>query len=78
MISSIAHIVVNSCNSNGEIINRDKASLDIFWLRDESLEDSANLPDPHILAGEIAEDLESALEQIKDILGDLEERVAGR
>ena len=59
-----------------EIINRDKASLDIFWLRDESLEDSTNLPDPHILAGEIAEDLESALEQIKDILGDLEERIA--
>jgi len=58
-----------------EIINRDKASLDIFWLRDESLEDSANLPDPHILAGEIAEDLESALEQIQDVLGDLEERV---
>ena len=59
-----------------EIINRDKASLDIFWLRDESLEDSANLPAPHILAAEIAEDLESALEQIKDILGDLEERVS--
>jgi len=58
-----------------EIVNRDKASLDIFWLRDESLEDSANLPDPHILAGEIAEDLESALEQIQDILGDLEDRV---
>ena len=59
-----------------EIISRDKASLDIFWLRDESLEDSANLPDPHILANEIAEDLESALEQIRDILGDLEERVS--
>jgi len=58
-----------------EIINRDKASLDIFWLRDESLEDSANLPDPHILAAEIAEDLESALDQIRDILGDLEGRV---
>ena len=58
-----------------EIINRDKASLDIFWLRDESLEDSANLPDPHVLAGEIAEYLESALEQIQDILGDLEDRV---
>ena len=57
------------------IVARDKASLDIFWLRDESLEDSANLPDPHILAAEIADDLESALEQIRDILGDLEERV---
>jgi len=63
------------CYSYEEIVNRDKASLDIFWLRDESLEDSANLPDPHILAGEIAEDLESALDQIKDILGDLEVRV---
>ena len=52
-------------------------SLDIFWLRDESLEDSANLPDPHILAGEIADDLRSALEQIEDILGDLQERVEG-
>ena len=66
------------CYSYDEIINRDKASLDIFWLRDESLEDSANLPDPHILASEIAEDLESALDQIKDILGDLEERVSGQ
>ena len=34
-----------------ELVGRDKASLDIFWLRDESLEDSASLPDPHILAG---------------------------
>ena len=49
-------------------------SLDLFWLRDESLEDSANLPDPHILAQEIADDLRSALGQIEDILGDLERR----
>jgi type I restriction enzyme M protein len=60
-----------------EILNRDKVSLDLFWLRDESLEDSANLPDPHILAREIADDLQSALEQIQDILGDLEERAGG-
>ena len=57
-----------------EIINRDKVSLDLFWLRDESLEDSAGLPDPHILAQEIADDLRSALAQIEDMLGDLEER----
>ena len=57
-----------------EIIARDKASLDRFWLRDESLEDSANLPEPHILAEEIAEDLRSALEQIEDVLGDLRKR----
>jgi type I restriction enzyme M protein len=57
-----------------EIIARDKASLDIFWLRDESLEDSSKLPDPHILAAEIADELRTSLEQIEDILGDLTER----
>jgi len=57
-----------------ELIARDKVSLDLFWLRDESLEDSANLPDPHIIAQEIADDLESALDQIRGILGDLEVR----
>lgn len=59
-----------------EIIARDKASLDIFWLRDESLEDSANLPEPHVLAAEIADDLRAALEQIEDVLADLQERAA--
>jgi len=58
-----------------EIIARDKVSLDVFWLRDESLEDSAGLPEPHLLAQEIADDLRSALAQIEDILGDLELRV---
>ncbi len=55
-----------------EIVARDKVSLDVFWLRDESLEDSANLPEPHVLAQEIADDLRSALEQIEDVLGDLQ------
>jgi type I restriction enzyme M protein len=58
-----------------EIVARDKVSLDLFWLRDESLEDSANLPDPNVLAQEIADDLRSALGQIEDILGDLERRI---
>lgn len=57
-----------------EILARDKVSMDLFWLRDESLEDSANLPDPHVLAQEIADDLRAALEQVEDILGDLQER----
>ena len=57
-----------------EILARDKVSLDLFWLRDESLEDSANLPDPHVLAEEIADDLRSALEQIESVLGDLRAR----
>ena len=43
---------------------RHKVSLDRFWLRDESIEDSANLPEPHLLAQEIADDLRSALAQI--------------
>ncbi|MDY6917223.1 MAG: class I SAM-dependent DNA methyltransferase [Chloroflexota bacterium] len=50
-----------------ELVQRDKASLDIFWLRDESLEDSDNLPDPDVLAAEIADNLESALEQFRSI-----------
>jgi type I restriction enzyme M protein len=58
-----------------EILARDKVSLDLFWLRDESLEDSASLPEPHLLAQEIADDLRSALAQIEDVLGDLEQRV---
>ncbi len=57
-----------------ELINRDKASLDVFWLRDESLEESDNLPDPDVLAQEIVEDLEAALEQLeqfREIASDL-------
>jgi type I restriction enzyme M protein len=50
-----------------ELITRDKVNLDIFWLRDESLEDSANLPDPDVLAAEIVEDLRSALAQFESI-----------
>jgi hypothetical protein len=47
------------------------ANLDIFWLKDESLEDSANLPDPDVLAQEIVDDLEAALEQFATIAEDL-------
>jgi len=57
-----------------ELLARDKVSLDLFWLKDDSLEDSASLPEPHVLAGEIADDLRAALEQIEDILGDLQAR----
>ena len=56
-----------------ELIARDKASLDIFWLKDDSLEDSDNLPEPGILAAEIVEDLEAALEQFREIAADLGE-----
>lgn len=57
-----------------ELLKRDKISLDIFWLRDESLEDSENLPPPATIAEEIVEDLEAAVDQfaaIRDELGGL-------
>jgi type I restriction enzyme M protein len=54
-----------------ELLQRDKVSLDIFWLRDESLEDTANLPDPDEIAAEIAEDLRAALEEFEAIQADL-------
>ncbi len=54
-----------------ELVARDKASLDIFWLKDESLEDSENLPAPEVLALEIAENLEAALAQFTSIAEEL-------
>jgi type I restriction enzyme M protein len=54
-----------------ELIARDKASLDIFWLKDDALADSDNLPPPHLIAQEIVDDLEAALEQFRLIAGDL-------
>jgi len=59
-----------------EIIARDKTSLDIFWLKDKSLTDLDNLPDPDILANEIIENIESGLNSFREIMetlnGDLE------
>ncbi|MEJ2749603.1 MAG: SAM-dependent DNA methyltransferase, partial [Anaerolineae bacterium] len=54
-----------------DILARDKVNLDIFWLRDESLEDTDNLPAPDIIAEEIVEELEAALEQFRLIAEDL-------
>ncbi len=54
-----------------EVAARDKASLDVFWLRDESLEDTDNLPAPEVIAAEIVEDLEAALAQFSEIAASL-------
>ena len=54
-----------------ELVKRDKANLDIFWLKDEALEESANLPEPEIIAADIVADLEAALEQFAAIAEDL-------
>lgn len=56
-----------------ELMKRDKISLDIFWLKDESFEDIENLPSPELLANEIIENLQSALEQFTDIHQNLRE-----
>ena len=50
-----------------EIVARDKANLDIFWLKDESLEDTQNLPPPAELAQEIVESLEAALAEFREV-----------
>jgi hypothetical protein len=48
-------------------LKRDKLSLDVFWIKDKSLTDTDSLPAPEILAAEIADDLEAALEQFTKI-----------
>ena len=57
-----------------EIIARDKTSLDITWLKDKSLADLDNLPDPDELAEEIVENIEGALESFKAIIEGLNKK----
>jgi len=56
-----------------ELITRDKTSLDIFWLKDKSLTDLDNLPEPDVLATEIIENLEAGVNSFREILTVLEE-----
>ena len=55
-----------------EIVARDKTSLDIFWLKDDSLGDLDNLPDPDLLALDIVENLEAALGSFRQIVARLQ------
>jgi len=55
-------------------VKRDKLNLDIFWLKDKSLEDSENLPEPDVLAQEITDDLQTALEQFSAVAAELKSR----
>ena len=57
-----------------ELLQRDKLNLDLFWIKDESLTDVESLPPPDIIAAEIADDLESALEQFTKIAARLGRR----
>jgi type I restriction enzyme M protein len=55
-----------------EIVARDKANVDITWLRDDSLEDLDNLPAPEVIAREIVEDLTAALAEFEAVAAALE------
>ena len=57
-----------------ELLAHDKVNLDIFWLRDERVEDTANLPTPSTLANQIVEDLQAAPEQFQEIEENLSAR----
>ena len=50
-----------------EIMKRDKTNLDIFWLKDESLEDLENLPEPEIMVRSVADNLGAALDEFEEI-----------
>lgn len=54
-----------------ELVARDKLNLDIFWLKDDSLEDIDSLPTPDVIAAEIVENLEAALEQFRSVSEEL-------
>jgi len=55
-----------------ELAARDKLNLDLFWLKDDSLEDVESLPTPDLIAAEIVDNLEAALEQFRSVAEELE------
>jgi type I restriction enzyme M protein len=59
-----------------ELMQRDRANLGFFWLKDESVEDPENLPAPEVIARDIIENLQAALEQFSSINEDLNQKTA--
>lgn len=57
--------------SYAELMARDKANLDIFWLKDDATTDAADLPKPDVLAAEIIEDLEECLAEFREVEAEL-------
>jgi type I restriction enzyme M protein len=57
--------------SYADLMARDKASLDIFWLKDDSLDNLDDLPPPDVLQQEIIEHLEAALAAFRDVAAGL-------
>jgi len=58
------------CYHLEDLLARDKISLNLFWLKDDSLLDSDSLPDPDLISAEIVDDLRSALEQMEALLAE--------
>ena len=58
-----------------QILNRDKTSLDIFWIKDKSLADLDNLPSPDEIATDIIENLQSALENFQELQDKLKTKI---
>ena len=54
-----------------ELMTREKANLDIFWLKDDSMTDTASLPKPDVLASQIIEDLEKCLAEFREVEAEL-------
>jgi type I restriction enzyme M protein len=59
-----------------ELMARDKASLDVFWLKDDSLDNLDDLPSPEVLQQEILDHLEAALNAFRDVAAGLSTRPA--
>jgi type I restriction enzyme M protein len=59
------------CFAVEDLLKRDKLNLDIFWLKDESLDDVDSLPPPDEIAAEIVENLQAALEQFQSVAAEL-------
>lgn len=55
-----------------DIKKRDKTNLDITWLKDDSLTDLDNLPDPEDLASDIIDNIEAGLASFRAVLDELE------
>lgn len=60
------------CFEVADVLSRDKASLDIFWLKDQSLNDLEDLPDPDILVAEIIDEMEAGLQSFRSVLLSIE------
>jgi len=56
---------------HAELVARDKVNLDIFWLKDDTLDDPDLLPRPDEIAAEIVENLEVAFDRFRKVRAEL-------